>query len=90
MYPIGQEQLEACSRDLQIALAPQGSTLHASLQVPEIHLSGSPQSLSTLHEATGVTLGRQSPLGPIKESSGQMQMTVLMGLLFSTLQVWVW
>jgi len=89
VYPMGHVQLDACSRDLQMAFAPQGSTLHASLQVPSTHLSGSLQSLSTTQEATGVTLGLHSPLGPMNESSGHMQMTVLIGELFSTLQVCV-
>ena len=55
VYPIGQVQLDACKRDLQIALAPQGSTLHASLQVPSTHFCGSGQSRSIEHDGVGVT-----------------------------------
>ena len=55
VYPIGHEQLDACPLDLQIALAPQGSTLQASLHVPSTHLSGSLQSLSVRHDGVGVT-----------------------------------
>ena len=55
MNPMGHEQLESCRRDLQMALAPQGSTEHASLQVPSTHLSGSLQSLSVMQEGCGVT-----------------------------------
>jgi len=89
VYPIGQVQLDACKRDLQIALAPQGSTLHASLQVPSTHFCGSGQSRSIEHDGVGVTLGLHSPFGPINESSGHTQITVLMGELFSTLHVCV-
>ena len=53
--PMGQEQLDSCRRDLQMALAPQGSTEHASLQVPSTHLSGSGQSLSVMQDGCGVT-----------------------------------
>ena len=60
VYPMGHVQLDACSRDLQMAFAPQGSTLHASLQVPSTHLSGSLQSLSTTQEATGVTREKEN------------------------------
>lgn len=72
---MGHEQLEACSLDLQMALAPQGSTLQASTHVPSTHLSGSEQSLSVTQEGVGVTtkmvggnivlmpLTKYSPLG---------------------------
>ena len=56
MYPMGQLQELACWRDLQIAFAPHGSTLHASLQVPCTHLCGSPQSLSVLQAGLGERL----------------------------------
>ena len=52
---MGHEQLAAWPRDLQMALAPHGSTLHASRHVPSTHLSGSPQSRSVAQEGVGVT-----------------------------------
>lgn len=88
-YPMGQVQLDSCRRDLQMAFTPHGSTWHASRQVPSTHLSGSPHSKSDRHEGLAVTLGLHSPLGPINVSAGHVQMTVLMGLLFWTLQVCV-
>lgn len=55
VYPMGHEQLEAWPLDLQMALAPHGSTLHASRHVPSSHLSGSRQSRSVTQAAMGVT-----------------------------------
>lgn len=52
---MGHVQLEAWPRDLQMALAPHGSTLHASLHVPSTHLSGSLQSRSDTQAGVGVT-----------------------------------
>ena len=56
---MGHEQLEAWPLDLQMALAPHGSTLHASRHVPSSHLSGSRQSRSVTHDAVGVTASKQ-------------------------------
>merc|ERR1712106_617910 len=89
VYPMGQVQEDSWNLDLQMAFAPQGSTLQESLQVPSTHFSGSPHSLSEVQNGEGVTLGLQSPFGPMNESSGHMQMTVLIGELFITLQVCV-
>ena len=66
---MGQEQLAAWPRDLQMALAPHGSTLHASRHVPSTHLSGSPQSRSVAQEGAGVTtmvLGVHTELGHMR------------------------
>ena len=58
MYPIGHEQLEECPLDLQMALAPHGSTLHESRHVPSTHLSGSRQSRSVTQDGVGVTASK--------------------------------
>ena len=44
-----------CTLELPVYPMGQGSTLHASLQVPSTHSLGSRQSRSTLQDGVGVT-----------------------------------
>ena len=54
--PMGHVQLEACARDVQMALVPQGCTWHASRHVPSTHLCGSGQSRSDWQPGNAVTV----------------------------------
>ena len=59
MYPGKQIHFAEWYPDSQIALEPQCINLHASTQLPLLHFSDLPQSLSTSHSAFTSTEGKR-------------------------------
>lgn len=87
-YPGAQVQTPRCSKELQRALIPQTSTLHASTQTPLTHFSAVLHSESNVHWGFSYAIALHLPEASVNESGGQVHIIVRSGSVSNTRHCW--